>query len=128
MHHYQKSEGFVELFIQEELVDSTDQPNVLVEFRDSISTQVEAGKVVTIIGYVRSRPVDTKSKGDRNRELYIVATGLESNDAARDFVVEPEYREAIEHWSSETSWMTRSKFSLNHMHPKSRVVTKSSMG
>jgi replicative DNA helicase Mcm len=91
-------------FIQEELVDSTDQPNVLVEFRDSISTQVEAGKVVTIIGYVRSRPVDTKSKGDRNRELYIVVTGLESNDAARDFVVEPEYREAIEHWSSETSW------------------------
>ena len=91
-------------FIQEELVDSADQPNVLVEFRDSVATQVESGKVVTIVGYVRSRPVDSKSKGDRNRELYIVATGLESNEAARDFTVSPDFREVIEEWSANTSW------------------------
>lgn len=91
-------------FVQEELVDSTDQPNVLVEFRDSVAKQVESGKVVTIIGYVRSRPVDSKSKRDRNRELYIVATGLESNEAARDFVVTPEYQETLEEWASQHTW------------------------
>ena len=91
-------------FVQEELVDSTDQPNVLVEFRDSVAKQVESGKVVTIIGYVRSRPVDSKSKKDRNRELYIVATGLESNEAARDFVVSPDYRETLEEWAQQHTW------------------------
>ena len=43
-------------FIQEEMVDSSDTPTVLVEFRDSATKQVEPGEVVTIVGvFVRVR-------------------------------------------------------------------------
>ena len=91
-------------FIQEEMVDSSDTPTVLVEFRDSATKQVEPGEVVTIVGYVRSRPTDSKSKKDRNRELYIVATGVESNEQSRDFVVGGERRDEIMAWASEIGW------------------------
>ncbi len=112
-------------FVQEELVDSTDQPNVLVEFRDSVAKQVEAGKVVTIIGYVRSRPVDSKSKQDRNRELYVVATGLESNEAARDFVVSPDFQEEIGSWAEQNEWQTKvevlTKSFASEIHGRDKV-------
>jgi len=91
-------------FVQEELVSSSDSPSVLVEFRESMSRQVEAGEVVTVVGYVRSRPVDARSKSDRNRELYIVVTGVESNEQSRDLVVADQRREEIERWAAVSAW------------------------
>jgi len=112
-------------FIQEEMVDSSDTPTVLVEFRDSATKQVEPGEVVTIVGYVRSRPTDSKSKKDRNRELYIVATGIESNEQSRDFVVAGERREEIEAWAASQTWEqkveTLTKSFASEIHGRDKV-------
>jgi len=86
--------------LQEEWVDSSDSPVLLIEFRGSVCEEVDAGQVVTFVGYIRSRPADSKSRSDRNREVYMIVTGIERNEQSRDITVDDSREEEIMQWAS----------------------------
>ena len=73
--------------IQDPQVSSSDSPVVLVEFQQELSDSIGLGEEVVLVGYVRSRPMNKTSKKDRNREVYLVVTGIESSSVQSDIQV-----------------------------------------
>ena len=96
---YSKSRTIKRALLQEEMVSSSDTPVVLIEFHDSACKQVDTGEVVTLIGYIRSRASDSKSRNDRNREVYMVVTGIERNEQSSDLRVSDEREAEIRTWA-----------------------------
>ena len=93
--------------IQDPQVSSADTPVVLVEFQQELSDNVSPGEEVVLVGYVRSRPMNKTSKRDRNREVYLVVTGIESASVQTDVEVLPEEREEVLAWAEGRSFQDR---------------------
>ena len=93
--------------IQDPQVSSADTPVVLVEFQQELSDNVAPGEEVVLVGYVRSRPMNKTSKRDRNREVYLVVTGIESASVQTDVEVLPEEREEVLSWARGRSFQDR---------------------
>ena len=93
--------------IQDPQVSSSDTPVVLVEFQQELSDNVSPGEEVVLVGYVRSRPMNKTSKRDRNREVYLVVTGIESASVQTDVEVLPEEREEVLAWAEGRSFQDR---------------------
>ena len=90
--------------IQDPQVSTTDTPVVLVEFQQELSDHITPGEEVVLVGYVRSRPMNKTSKRDRNREVYLVVTGIESASVQTDVEVLPEERDQVIQWARERSF------------------------
>ena len=93
--------------IQDPQVSSSDSPVVLVEFQQELSDSIGPGEEVVLVGYVRSRPMNKTSKKDRNREVFLIVTGIESSSVQSDIQVLPEERETIEAWANARSFSER---------------------
>ena len=93
--------------IQDPLTSSTDTPVVLVEFQQELSDFIGPGDEVILVGYVRSRPMNKTSKRDRNREVYLVVTGIESSSVQTDIEVLPEERELVTEWARGKNFQDR---------------------
>lgn len=93
--------------IQDPQVSSSDTPVVLVEFQQELSDNIGPGEEVVLVGYVRSRPMNKTSKRDRNREVYLVVTGIESSSVQTDVEVLPEERDQVLEWSNGRSFEER---------------------
>ena len=93
--------------IQDPQVSSSDTAVILVEFQQELSDSIGPGEEVVLVGYVRSRPMNKTSKRDRNREVYLVVTGVESNSVQADISVLPEERSIIEEWATSRSFQER---------------------
>jgi len=93
--------------LQSAQVNSSDSPAVLVEFQQELTDQITGGEEVILVGYVRSRPMNKTSKRDRNREVYLVVTGIESNSVQTDVEVLPEEREMVMEWANARSFRER---------------------
>jgi DNA replicative helicase MCM subunit Mcm2 (Cdc46/Mcm family) len=79
----------------------------MVEFQQELSDSIGPGEEVVLVGYVRSRPMNKTSKRDRNREVYLVVTGVESNSVQTDISVLPEERSMVEEWANARSFSER---------------------
>jgi len=93
--------------IQDPQVSSSDTPVVLVEFQQELSDNIGPGEEVVLVGYVRSRPMNKTSKRDRNREVYLVVTGVESSSVQTDVEVLPEERDQVTEWCNGRSFEER---------------------
>jgi DNA replicative helicase MCM subunit Mcm2 (Cdc46/Mcm family) len=93
--------------IQDPRVASSDTPVIMVEFQQELSDSIGPGEEVVLVGYVRSRPMNKTSKRDRNREVYLVVTGVESNSVQTDISVLPEERSMVEEWANARSFSER---------------------
>jgi replicative DNA helicase Mcm len=93
--------------IQSAQVATSDSPAVLVEFQQELADMITGGEEVILVGYVRSRPMNKTSKRDRNREVYLVVTGIESNSVRTDVEVLPEEREMVLEWASARNFKDR---------------------
>ena len=93
--------------IQDPQVSSSDTPVVLVEFQQELSDNIGPGEEVVLVGYVRSRPMNKTSKRDRNREVYLVVTGIESSSVQTDVEVLPEERDEVLAWAQGRSFEER---------------------
>ena len=93
--------------IQDPQVSSSDSPVVLVEFQQELSDSIGPGEEVVLVGYVRSRPMNKTSKKDRNREVFLIVTGIESSSVQSDIQVLPEERETIQEWANARSFSER---------------------
>ncbi len=93
--------------IQDPQVSSSDTPVVLVEFQQELSDNIGPGEEVVLVGYVRSRPMNKTSKRDRNREVYLVVTGVESSSVQSDVEVLPEERDHVIEWANSRSFEER---------------------
>jgi len=93
--------------IQDPQVSSSDTPVVLVEFQQELSDSISPGEEVVLVGYVRSRPMNKTSKKDRNREVYLIVTGIESASVESDIEVLPEERDEVLAWAQGRSFQER---------------------
>jgi DNA replicative helicase MCM subunit Mcm2 (Cdc46/Mcm family) len=93
--------------IQDPQVSSSDTAVILVEFQQELSASIGPGEEVVLVGYVRSRPMNKTSKRDRNREVYLLVTGIESNSVQADISVLPEERSMVEEWAACRSFQER---------------------
>ena len=90
--------------IQDPLVQTSDTPVMMVEFRQELSEMISPGEDVVLVGYVRSRPIGKQGKRDRNREVFMVVTGIESNRVQSDISVSESEREAVNDWAGSRSF------------------------
>jgi DNA replicative helicase MCM subunit Mcm2 (Cdc46/Mcm family) len=93
--------------IQDPQVSANDTAVILVEFQQELSASIGPGEEVVLVGYVRSRPMNKTSKRDRNREVYLLVTGIESNSVQADISVLPEERSMVEEWAACRSFQER---------------------
>jgi DNA replicative helicase MCM subunit Mcm2 (Cdc46/Mcm family) len=93
--------------IQDPQVSSSDTAVIMVEFQQELSASIGPGEEVVLVGYVRSRPMDKSSKRDRNREVYLLVTGIESSSVQTDVSVLPEERSRVEEWAASRSFQER---------------------
>jgi DNA replicative helicase MCM subunit Mcm2 (Cdc46/Mcm family) len=93
--------------IQDPQVSANDTAVILVEFQQELSASIGPGEEVVLVGYVRSRPMNKTSKRDRNREVYLLVTGIESNSVQADISVLPEERSMVEAWANSRSFQER---------------------
>ena len=59
---------------------------MMVEFQEELEDLVSPEEVV-LVGYVRSRPMGKQAKRTRNRDVFMVVTGIESNSVQADVTV-----------------------------------------
>lgn len=86
--------------IQDPMVQTTDTPVMMVEFQQELSEMISPGEDVVLVGYVRSRPIGKQGKKDRNREVFMVVTGIESNRVQSDITISEQERENILAWAN----------------------------
>ena len=65
--------------IQDPMVQPADTPSMMVEFRRSSKTWSAPAKRLSWWATLRSRPMGKQAKRDRNRDVFMVVTGIESN-------------------------------------------------
>lgn len=85
--------------IQDPMVQSADTPSMMVEFQEELEDLVSPGEEVVLVGYVRSRPMGKQARRDRNRDVFMVVTGIESNSVQADVTVSEAERDEVISWT-----------------------------
>ena len=93
--------------IQDPMVQSSDTPSMMVEFQEELEDLVSPGEEVVLVGYVRSRPMGKQTKKDRNRDVFMVVTGIESNSVQADITVSETERDEVLAWAQGLSFTER---------------------
>ena len=93
--------------IQDPMTTNGDTPVMMVEFQQELSESIGPGEEVILVGYIRSRPMNKTSRRDRNRDVFMVVTGIESNSVQADISVTDAERAEVIAWADSRPFSER---------------------